>query len=75
MCILPYNRSVICFSKENFMNQKPALVDTVLEIRAIGKLQEVVIEDLLLEDGTSISELLKKDEKEKTTTTSTGERS
>lgn len=47
------------------MNKKPALVDTILEIRAIGKVNDVVSEDLLLEDGTSISELLKKDEKEK----------
>lgn len=47
------------------MNKKPTLVDTILEIRAIGKVNDVVSEDLLLEDGTSISELLKKDEKEK----------
>lgn len=45
---------------------KPTLIDTVLEIRAVGKLQDVS-EDLMLEDGKSISELLQ-NEKEKNET-------
>ena len=54
------------------MNKKPALGDTILEIRAIGKVNDVVSKDLLLEDGTSISELLQKDEKEKNETIAPG---
>lgn len=41
----------------------PILVDTILEIRAIGSLQDIA-EELKLEDGKSISELLNEQKKE-----------
>lgn len=41
----------------------PVLVDTILEIRAVGSLQDMV-EELKLEDGKPISELLDEQKKE-----------
>ena len=42
-------------------NSKPVLVDTVLEIKAVGSLNSS--QDLLLEDGKPIQELLNEQKK------------
>jgi len=63
LCIQLYNILLTSFFKDkNMINSKPVLVDTILEIKAVGSLNSS--QDLLLEDGKSIQELLNEQKKE-----------